>query len=197
MLTSLQVSEGKKVYCPSCGTEVELFYMLVDGVELPHCFLCGSVIEESASSAPKIKTLDFIMLADDSHLAREVIADKLLEIKAARRVLAYSDGEEFLTNFTASLIEKHAPNLIILDIRMPGINGINAGICARCIEKAFRKTSPTPLLFFSSVVCDDVLKNAMKKLSPARYINKGSGSNPDELADRIVRVISKLLSDRR
>lgn len=196
MLSLLGVSEGKKVYCPSCGTDVELFYMLVDGVELPHCFLCGAVIEESPTSTPKLKTLDCIMLADDSHLAREVIVDKLLEIKAARKVSAYSDGEEFLMNFTTSLIEKRPPNLIILDIRMPGINGINAGISARCIEKAFRKTSPTPLLFFSSVVCDDVLKNAMKKLSPARYINKGSASNPDELADRIVRVISKLLAER-
>lgn len=189
------MSEGRKVYCPSCGTDVELFYMLVDGVELPHCFLCGALIEEATPSAPKIKTLDFIMLADDSHLAREVIADKLLEIRVAKKVSAYSDGEEFLQNFTASLIQKRPPNLIILDIRMPGINGINAGVSARCIEKAFRKPSPTPLLFFSSVVCDDVLKNAMKKLSPARYINKGTPSNPDELADRIVQVISKLLSD--
>lgn len=187
---------AKKGHCLSCGQEVELFYMLVEGVDRPHCFLCGMMIDESKPSAKqtKIKTLDAIMLADDSALAREVIVDKLVELKAAHKVVALANGEEFLESYTRKLIEKSPPNLIILDIRMPGINGVNAALAARCIEKAFGKTNPTPLLFFSSVVCDDTLKSAMTRLSPARYINKGASSTPDDLAARIFGVLSKLLS---
>jgi|GEM_PF-4649525 len=178
--------------------QVELFYMLVEGVDKPHCFLCGTPIEESKAAAapPKIKTLDLIILADDSALAREVMVDKLIALKAARKVIALTDGEKFLESFTRKLIEKSPPQMVILDIRMPGINGVNAGLAARCIEKAFKKPNPTPLIFFSSVVCDDTLKAAMRRLTPARYINKGASATPDDLATRIVGVISRLLAEK-
>lgn len=190
----------KKGYCMSCGQEVELFVMLVDGRDQPHCFLCGTPVEEglkqNKSPQPlKIKTLDTIMLADDSALVRELIVDKLTELKAARKLVALASGEEFLESFTRKLIEKTPPQLVILDIRMPGINGINTGFAARCIERGFGKSSPVPLIFFSSVVCDDTLKAALTRLSPARYINKGASATPDDLAARIVNVISKLLSE--
>lgn len=191
------MSNGKKGYCIGCGLEVELFFMLVDGKDKPHCFLCGMPIEDAKQQAPaqsKIKTLDLIMLADDSALAREVIVDKLIELKAARKIVALANGEEFLESFTRKFIEKAPPNMVILDIRMPGINGVNAGFAARCIERAFDSSRPVPLMFFSSVVCDDTLKAAMTRMAPARYINKGASPTPDDLAGRIVGVISKLLS---
>lgn len=192
------MADDKKGYCLSCGMQVELFYMLVDGKDRPHCFLCGTPIEEAKTTiAPaRIKTLDLIMIADDSALAREVMVDKLVELNAAKKVIALANGEEFIESFTRKLIEKSPPQMVILDIRMPGINGVNAGLAARCIEKAFGKPNPTPLMFFSSVLCDDTLKAAMTRLSPARYINKGASATPDDLATRIVGVISKLLAGK-
>ncbi len=189
------MGDNETGYCLGCGQEVESFNMLVDGKEVLHCFLCGMPLGDKpeVASKPKIKTLDQIMLADDSALAREVIIDQLVELKAARKVVALANGEEFIESFTRKMIEKTPPQLVILDIRMPGMNGINAGLSLRCIEKGFGVAKPVPLLFFSSVVCDDSLKAAMTRLKPARYINKGTGGTPDELATRIVSVISKLL----
>ncbi len=185
---------SKRMYCPSCGQDVETFIMLQDGDEKHFCFLCSSPISGKEAVAP-LKTLDTILVADDSAVFREVLKDKLSEKQAAKNVIMSSNGEEILTLFTNRLFKKQPISLVILDIRMPVFNGVNAAMAIRGVEKGFEVRRHVPILFFSTVVCDDTLREVLKHCTPARYINKGSGSSPDELAQRLYEVICHLIEE--
>lgn len=190
----MSYSPSKKMYCPSCGQEVETFVMLQDGDEKHFCFLCSSTLSERATAKP-IKTLDTILVADDSAVFREVLKDKLSEQQVAKNVIMCGNGEEILTLFTNRLFKKQPISLVILDIRMPVFNGVNAAMALRAVENGFEARRHAPILFFSTVVCDDTLREVLKHCTPARYINKGGGSSPDELAERLYDVICHLIDE--
>ncbi len=78
---------------------------------------------------------------------------------------------------------------------MPGINGVNAAMALRAEEKGLAKKKPVPILFFSSVKYNDTLKDIFQHCSPARYINKGNSASPEELSERLLQVISRLMSE--
>ena len=187
-------SEGKHMYCPSCGQDVETFVMLQEGDERHFCFLCSSPLSETRELEP-MKTLDTILMADDSAVFREVLRDKLSEKNVAKNVIMSGNGEEILTLFTNRLFKKQPISLVILDIRMPVFNGVNAAMAIRGVEKGFEARRRVPILFFSSVVCDDTLREVLKYCSPARYINKGSGASPDEVAQRLYEVVCHMIQE--
>jgi two-component system response regulator DesR len=62
-----------------------------------------------------------LLLADDEHLIREALAS-LLGLEPDLEVVAQAgDGEE-----AVALAERHAPDLVVLDLEMPGIDGVEA-----------------------------------------------------------------------
>jgi DNA-binding NarL/FixJ family response regulator len=62
-----------------------------------------------------------VMLADDQHLVREGIASLLALSEAVRVVGQVKDGSEVVDG-----IEQFQPDVVLLDIRMPGLTGIEA-----------------------------------------------------------------------
>ncbi|MBF0287570.1 MAG: response regulator transcription factor [SAR324 cluster bacterium] len=60
-----------------------------------------------------------ILIADDSHLMRERLCGLLMNMKASPIIEQAQDGREALEK-----LESFQPDAIILDIRMPGKNGI-------------------------------------------------------------------------
>jgi DNA-binding NarL/FixJ family response regulator len=71
--------------------------------------------KSSSKSKPKIR----ILLADDHHIVRQGIR-QLLESEADLQVVAEAgDGEE-----AQALIQKHKPDVAVLDIQMPKASGI-------------------------------------------------------------------------
>jgi two-component system response regulator DesR len=77
-----------------------------------------------------------LLLADDEHHIREALAS-LLGLEPDLEVVAQAgDGEE-----AVALAERHAPDLVVLDLEMPGIDGVEA---ARRILA--RRTVPVVLL---------------------------------------------------
>jgi DNA-binding NarL/FixJ family response regulator len=61
------------------------------------------------------------MLADDQHLVREGIASLLALSEAVQVVGQVKDGSEVVDG-----IERFQPDVVLLDIRMPGLTGIEA-----------------------------------------------------------------------
>jgi CheY-like chemotaxis protein len=181
------------MYCPSCGEEVDTFLMLVEDEEQHHCFVCSSPLSQERSAAGGFKPLDSILVAEDSAVFREVLRDKLTEKDLTKNAVMAGNGEEFLTIFTNRLYRNQPISLCILDIRMPVFNGVNAAMALRSIEKGFERTRKIPILFFSSVKCDEQLREILKFTAPSRYINKGASDSPDELADRLLDVVQRLL----
>ena len=180
------------MYCPYCGEEVDTYVMLVEGDEQHHCFSCSSPLGDE-KPASGFKPLETILVAEDSAVFREVLRDKLIEKDLSKNAVVAGNGEEFLTLFTNRLFRSQPVSLCILDIRMPVFNGVNAAMALRSIEKGFERPRKTPILFFSTVKCDDTLREVLRFTAPARYINKGASDSPDELADRLVEVIQRLI----
>lgn len=68
------------------------------------------------------------LIADDERLMREQLRARLAEVWPALEIVAEArDGDE-----AVELTEAHHPDIVFLDIRMPGLNGIEA---ARAIQQ--------------------------------------------------------------
>lgn len=188
-----------KLFCPSCGEEVEYFVMVSGGQELAHCSNCGLILqmeEQAKKKEQKIRPLQYVIAAEDSPLLLKTIGNMMLEKGIAKQVEACKNGEEFISKVTARLKENQPISLSILDVAMPILNGINAAVILRAIEKGFDKKRFTPILFFTSYKCDDTFKKVLKYAAPAKYINKGTGASPEQFAERLLQVIYQLLAEQ-
>jgi len=193
------MAEEKRLYCPSCGENVEYFVMLTEGEEIAHCSICGLILqkeEPKEAAAGKIKALQNVVAAEDSPVLLKTLSQMLLDKNIAKAVDPCKNGEDFITTVVERLKKNLPISLVILDVNMPILNGINAAVIYRAIERGFGKKRPTPLLFFTSYRCDDTFKKVLKYCAPAKYINKGTGSSPDEFAQRLYQVVFQLLAEQ-
>jgi CheY-like chemotaxis protein len=188
-----------KLYCPSCGEQVEFFVMLNEGDEIKHCSSCGLILledEKTKSDKKKIKTLQNVLAAEDNNLLLRTVTRMLKDKKITKTVDATKNGEDFITTAVNRIKNDKPISLVILDVNMPILNGINAAVIFRAIEKGYGKKRPTPILFFTSYKCDDTFKKVLKYCKPAKYINKGTGASPEEFAERLYQVVYQLLSEQ-
>jgi CheY-like chemotaxis protein/rubredoxin len=186
-----------RLYCPSCGEEVEYFVMLSEGDEIIHCSICGLILQpEKKKEEARIKTLQNVIAAEDSQVLLKTLSQMMLDKKITQSVEACKNGEDFITKVMERFKQNLPISLAILDVAMPVLNGINAAVVFRAIEKGFGKTRKTPILFFTSYRCDDTFQKVLKYCAPAKYINKGTGSSPEEFAERLYQVISQLLVEQ-
>lgn len=183
-----------KMYCPACGENVDTFKMLQTHynppVEESCCVTCGITIEEpEVESVPSGGT---ILIAEDSQMLREMLTDVVQTQKLADKVIPCNHGVQLITVATEMAIAKEPVSLMMLDVSMPILNGIHAAIAFRGVEDAF-KVSRTPIVFFTGHKCDENFKKILQYCTPAFYLNKGAVSKPDELAERISRVIQRAM----
>lgn len=191
------MANPSKLFCPSCGEDVEYFVMVSGGEELAHCSTCGLILhmpDKKKSSA--LRSLQYVIAAEDSPLLLKTITHMIQEKGISKEVESCKDGEQFIAKVTERLKNNNQVSLAILDVAMPILNGINAAVIFRAIEKGFGKKRFTPILFFTSYKCDDTFKKVLKYAAPAKYINKGTGASPDQFAERLFEVISQLLSEQ-
>jgi len=172
--------------------------MLADGDELMHCSVCGLILHSEKEDEPEetIKTLQHVVAAEDSTALLKTVSRMLMEKKITKSVDACKNGEEFINTVVGRVKGGDPLSLVILDVNMPILNGINAAVIFRAIEKGFEKKRTTPILFFTSYKCDDTFKKVLKYCKPAKYINKGAGSSPEEFAERLYQVINQLLAEQ-
>jgi len=182
---------GEK-YCPSCGIKVTPFVMFVDGDEVHRCPNCGMDLVD-AGEPGEIRTLEKVLIAEDSKALINRIAQILEDRRIAEWVTKCEDGSEFLTRLVEQFQQKRPVSLVILDVTMPVVNGVNAAIAMRAIEKGYDLKKPIPILFFTAKQCDETFKKVLSYTTPAKYINKGTGTSPDEFADRLLQVLTTLL----
>ncbi len=193
------MTNGTKLYCPSCGEDVEYFVMVSGGEELAHCSNCGLILQTEKAQPKKdqkIRPLQYVIAAEDSPLLLKSIGNMILEKGISKQVEPCQNGEEFINKVTARLKENQPVSLAILDVAMPILNGINAAVIFRALEKGFEKKRFTPILFFTSYKCDDTFKKVLKYTAPAKYINKGAGASPEQFAERLMQVVSQLLAEQ-
>ncbi len=116
-----------------------------------------------------------VLVVDDTHASLKLLGDILTE--AGYRVRLASDGEVALRSAL-----QHAPALILLDIRMPGMNGYD--VCKQL--KADERTRSVPVIFLS-VVDDEREKTLAFQLGAVDYVSK-----PVRAAEVLARVSTHL-----
>ncbi len=148
---------------------------------------------ESVDPARKMRK---VMVVEDSTLLRQVTRDLLAERDLAGEVVDCDDGASFLERFTRDTRAGAKADLVVLDVRMPGMDGREAAYAVRAIETALGATKRTPILFFSAMLCDAEFKTALRDIGNARYIRKTEGGDPQELGERIASVLERLVGGK-
>jgi two-component system, NarL family, nitrate/nitrite response regulator NarL len=115
-----------------------------------------------------------IIIADDHTLFADSL-EQLLTKKFDFNVLATARTGEELINLLAS----HQPDIILLDMKMPGLNGIQSA-------EMIRKSTPQQKIIFVSMHSDPELIEQCRALGINGFILKNTSAS--ELIDGILRV---------
>lgn len=146
-----------------------------------------------ATEGVALRQMGMVMLAEDSTFLREITRDLLLSKQLCREVVDCEDGISFVEAYTRSLIEGERPDLVVLDVRMPKLDGRQAAFAMRAVETALGQKKRTPILFFSAMLCDEAFKAVLAELGNARYIRKSDDGDAQQLGNRIVSVLGRLV----
>lgn len=144
-----------------------------------------------ARPAPPTRQMRRVAVVEDSGFLRQVISDLLVERQLCREVVGFDDGPAFVEAFTRGLSENDRPDLIVLDVRMPIMDGRSVARIVRTLEHTFG-AKRVPILFFSAVLCDAEFKATLKALGSARYIRK-IDSDVESLGERVAAVLARLI----
>lgn len=148
-----------------------------------------------ATEGGPVRQMNQVMLAEDSTFLRQITRDLLVSQQLAKDVVDCEDGVAFVEAYTRALVGGSRPDLVVLDVRMPGLDGQQAAFAMRAVETALGQKR-TPILFFSSVLCDEDFKAILKELGNARYIRKSEDGDAQQLGERIVSVLGRLVGGR-
>lgn len=178
-----------KIFCPSCGETVDPFVMITGGDERIHCTQCGLDLSKKEF---KKKTMDRILISDDSSVVRKQVAEIVVNSGIAKDIIESENGRVFLSQLSDLLKNKSVVDLIILDVNMPIINGIDAARTVRAIEIGLKLTQKIPVVFFSVVKCDENFKKMLNITKPSAYLNKGNSADKEQFGKRLLEVIDRL-----
>jgi CheY-like chemotaxis protein len=110
---------------------------------------------------------------DDNHITRRALVS-LLRLDG-HRADGLTDGDELI-----SFLESHEPHLVVLDVMMPKIHGIDALRMIRSDARLCR----LPVLLYTALD-DDAIREEARRLGVADYVLKGT--RWPELRERIAR----------
>lgn len=100
---------------------------------------------------PNVPSFCTILIVDDHFVVRNGLTTSL-EIEEDMQVLATSDTGEMAT----ALYEEHRPNVVLMDMQLPGINGVEATALLRQFDPQAR------ILIFSTFAKDDEVQAALE-----------------------------------
>lgn len=121
---------------------------------------------ENTPDAPKTR----LVIVDDHPIVREGLK-AFLELQDFEVV-----GEAGDTSSALSLVRETEPELVLLDVQLPGENGL------RLIPRLLALKSPPKILMLTSFLEEDYLREALR-LGASGFLVKHSG--PDKLADAL------------
>lgn len=177
-------------FCPSCGENVETYTVDRVGKKETLCIHCGMIVD--GLEVKEVSGGNLVIVADDSLMIREILKDVFISGSLANEVIGCKDGYDFLSAYARKMKEHKSVSLVVLDVTMPILNGVNAAIAIRALEKGL-ELQPVPILFFTGQKCDENFQKVLDYCKPAQYVNKGVSSTPEMLASRVTQVAKMLL----
>jgi DNA-binding NarL/FixJ family response regulator len=132
----------------------------------------------TTNRADKRKTIS-VLIADDHPIVRQGLKTLLEHTSGFKVVGEASDGLEALR-----LVERFQPNILSLDLMMPGLNGLEA------IPSAKKVSPGTRIVIFSMYSTPSFVAAALQK-GATSYVPKGCGS------EVILQALRKTATGRR
>ncbi len=190
-------------YCPKCNKDVELVEVSLGtrGAEsVIRCTECGYTIshkseeteEEVKRQAPPSA---HVVIVGYTAVNADLLTAAIVRKGFAEEVSTCNNGEEYLVNIIKLLRDKNPPKLIITEVKMPILNGINASLCLRSIENGMGRAK-IPILFFSQKELDDQFERAVKFLTPARYVPLPKELDTEAFRQRAEKMLDLLMKEQ-
>ena len=185
--------------CPKCKKKVEVIEVsLGAGAESElKCVECGLVLGRKTleNAAARPTTLQRVLLAGYTPAQTDIMTVSFVKNGFADEVISSTDGEDFLTKIISLIRKKEYPKLVIIEVSIPIMNGINAALCMRAIEKGIGREK-TPILFFTAKPLDEQFVRAIKFLSPAKFVPLAPKIEMEDFHQRIVQVVDLLKKEQ-
>ncbi len=108
-----------------------------------------------------------ILIVDDNAAVRRIIRHAVREI--AGEIVECTDGEEVLP-----LYERHHPDLVLMDIRMPKVDGLTA-------TTRLKNRFPQARIFMVTDIDDEGVRSLALELGACGYILKHNLTGLDEM----------------
>jgi|TARA_B110000046_G_scaffold169899_1_gene189380 two-component system invasion response regulator UvrY len=120
-----------------------------------------------------------VLLVDDHELVRTGIKRILDDVRGFKVVGEAKDGEA-----AVQFCRQHAPNIVLMDMNMPGMGGLEATkkICRYC---------PDVKIIVLTVNCEDPFPSKVMQIGAHGFLTKGAGS------DEMVRAIRSVHAGQR
>jgi DNA-binding NarL/FixJ family response regulator len=115
-----------------------------------------------------------VLLADDQRLVRESLSTLLGLLEGIELIAAASDGEEAL-----ALAEEHRPEVVLMDLRMPRLDGIEA-------TRRLREQHPDIRVIALTTYADEESVLGALRAGARGYLTKDAGS--EDIRTAILRV---------
>lgn len=138
-----------------------------------------------------MKLVDDIVVAEDSRLLLQLLQDALRAHNLGHNVIACPDGVKLIELVDQRLRSGKRTALYLLDIVMPGLDGIAAARRLRELERQ-HASKPAPILFYSQRDSDAEIEQAVEACWPARFVHKESGVRADQLALAVIKILDDL-----
>jgi CheY-like chemotaxis protein len=148
-----------------------------------------SFVDESIS----IPGMDHILVVGYTPSVRDILVDKMTEQRLARSILPLENGEDMIVKVILSLTGQNGGNkidLVVTDVPMPFLNGINASIGLRAVERTYLDHDLIPILFLTNKPCDETFKKVIRFLAPAKYATLGPVDDRDKLIRHLTRMLA-------
>ncbi len=127
--------------------------------------------EQTKDASIKVPVISRIFVAGFPDNMRKVIVNQLKEHNIVQEVVQAQNGGEALELLTRALKDETLPELIIVSLKMPILNGINVSISLRAYEQGFGRKWKVPIIFICPPMdSEGGFKKAVAFLAPARHV---------------------------
>ncbi|PVZ69057.1 UvrY/SirA/GacA family response regulator transcription factor [Pelagibaculum spongiae] len=123
-----------------------------------------------------------VLVADDHELVRCGIRRLIDDVRDIKVVAEAANGEE-----AVKLARKHRPHVVLLDVRMPGMNGIEA-------TRKMMRFDPDLRIIAISASIEEPIPSKLLQAGASGFLTKGAGVEEMERAIRSVLTGKRFLS---
>jgi len=195
-MTDSSAAEMAEVACPACGHR-GVPERIVRGVRAVYtCIGCGmgvalrvegDVPVDAASLGLVLTPLapPRVFIAEASQGLRDTFTELLAQDDPDASPVICASGADLLTECTRLFRISDRPQIVVLDLALPVVDGKNAALMLRALEDAFDVSPPVPLLFYTAKPCDQTLERLISYTGEARYVQRPEAAGQDEVAEAL------------